>query len=190
MNSCRNAAIRDRRPNQGISLRFSAPQNEKVARRLDDAGGRLAKCSACWVQQSGEIHNDQATGGPDFPNSGQVRMLGKPISDVAMHRDIGYLPEQPYFYDYLTAAEVLDYFAQFHDLKAADRKERVARMFKKVGLETARENSAAKIFQGNAAAGWVGASDLARSARWSFWMSRCRASIRWAGGKCATLFSS
>jgi len=56
-----------------------------------------------------------------------------------MHREIGYLPEQPYFYDYLTAAEVLDYFARFHDLTAADRKDRVQRMLKKVGLETARK---------------------------------------------------
>jgi len=74
-----------------------------------------------------------------FPTAGSARILGKPISDVEMHRDIGYLPEQPYFYDYLTAAEVLDYFARFHDLTAADRKERVERMLKKVGLETARK---------------------------------------------------
>ncbi len=72
-----------------------------------------------------------------FPTAGTARILGKPISDVGMHKDIGYLPEQPYFYDYLTAAEVLDYFARFHDLTAADRKERVERMLKKVGLETA-----------------------------------------------------
>jgi len=71
-----------------------------------------------------------------FPTAGNARILGKPISDVEMHRDIGYLPEQPYFYDYLTAAEVLDYFARFHDLTAGDRKERVQRMLKKVGLET------------------------------------------------------
>src|SRR6267378_4002028 len=72
-----------------------------------------------------------------FPTAGSARILGKPISDVEMHRDIGYLPEQPYFYDYLTAAELLDYFARFHDLTAADRKERVERMLKKVGLEQA-----------------------------------------------------
>ncbi len=57
-----------------------------------------------------------------FPTAGSARILGKPISDIAMHRDIGYLPEQPYFYDYLTAAEVLDYFAQFHDFSAAERR--------------------------------------------------------------------
>src|SRR5215467_10564282 len=72
-----------------------------------------------------------------FPSSGSARILEKPISDVEMHKDIGYLPEQPYFYDYLTAAELLDYFAQFFGLGAAERKERVARMLKKVGLETA-----------------------------------------------------
>jgi ABC-2 type transport system ATP-binding protein len=65
-----------------------------------------------------------------------------------MHRDIGYLPEQPYFYDYLTAAEVLDYFARFHDLTAADRKERVARMLKKVGLETAGKIQLRKYSKG------------------------------------------
>ncbi len=72
-----------------------------------------------------------------FPTAGDARILGKPIRDVGMHRDIGYLPEQPYFYDYLTAPELLGYFARFHRLTAADRKERVQRMLKKVGLETA-----------------------------------------------------
>ena len=71
-----------------------------------------------------------------FPTSGHARILNKPVSDVAMHRDIGYLPEQPYFYDYLTAAEVLDYFARFHGFSATERHERVQRMLKKVGLET------------------------------------------------------
>jgi ABC-2 type transport system ATP-binding protein len=83
-----------------------------------------------------------------FPDIGTARILGKPITDVEMHRDIGYLPEQPYFYDYLTAAEVLDYFARFHDLTAADRSERVARMLKKVGLETARKMQLRKYSKG------------------------------------------
>src|ERR1700680_2587694 len=72
-----------------------------------------------------------------FPTAGSARILGKPISDISMHRDIGYLPEQPYFYDYLTAAELLDYFARFHDFDAAERRERVERMLKRVGLESA-----------------------------------------------------
>jgi ABC-2 type transport system ATP-binding protein len=83
-----------------------------------------------------------------FPDAGSARILGKPTTDIEMHRDIGYLPEQPYFYDYLTAAEVLDYFARFHDLTAADRGERVTRMLKKVGLETARKIQLRKYSKG------------------------------------------
>jgi ABC-2 type transport system ATP-binding protein len=83
-----------------------------------------------------------------FPTSGQARLLGKPTTDVEMHRDIGYLPEQPYFYDYLTAAEVLDYFAKFYDLTPRDRRDRVQRMLKKVGLETAGKIQLRKYSKG------------------------------------------
>jgi ABC-2 type transport system ATP-binding protein len=83
-----------------------------------------------------------------FPTAGSARMLGKPVSDVAMHRDIGYLPEQPYFYEYLTAAEVLDYFARFHGYSASERSERVQRMLRKVGLETAGKIQLRKYSKG------------------------------------------
>jgi ABC-2 type transport system ATP-binding protein len=83
-----------------------------------------------------------------FPTAGTAQILGKPICDIEMHQDIGYLPEQPYFYDYLTAAELLNYFARFHNLKAGDRKDRVERMLKKVGLETARKIQLRKYSKG------------------------------------------
>jgi ABC-2 type transport system ATP-binding protein len=83
-----------------------------------------------------------------FPTVGTARILGKPVSDIEMHRRVGYLPEQPYFYDYLTAAEVLDYFARFHDLSAPERAERVQRMLKKVGLETAGKIQLRKYSKG------------------------------------------
>jgi ABC-2 type transport system ATP-binding protein len=62
-----------------------------------------------------------------FPTSGSARVRGHSINDVRMHREIGYMPEQPYFYDYLTARELLEYFARFFGFNAAERKERVAR---------------------------------------------------------------
>jgi ABC-2 type transport system ATP-binding protein len=83
-----------------------------------------------------------------FPTKGTARILGKSSEDVSMHQDIGYLPEQPYFYDYLTAAEVLDYFARFHGLKANDRKNRVEKMLKKVGLESAKKIQLRKYSKG------------------------------------------
>ncbi|HET7105283.1 MAG TPA: ABC transporter ATP-binding protein [Candidatus Acidoferrum sp.] len=83
-----------------------------------------------------------------FPSGGTARILGKPIDDVSMHASIGYLPEQPYFYDYLTAHEVLDYFARFHGLTANDRTSRVQAMLKKVGLETAKKIQLRKYSKG------------------------------------------
>jgi len=83
-----------------------------------------------------------------FPTAGRARMLGKSVGDVTMHAEIGYLPEQPYFYDYLTAAEVLDYFARFHGYSAAERADRVQRMLKKVGLETAGKIQLRKFSKG------------------------------------------
>src|SRR5262249_26646992 len=83
-----------------------------------------------------------------FPTAGNARILGRPASDVSMHRDIGYLPEQPYFYDYLTAAELLDYFARFHGYSAAERGERVQKTLKKVGLQTAGKIQLRKYSKG------------------------------------------
>jgi ABC-2 type transport system ATP-binding protein len=83
-----------------------------------------------------------------FPTSGTARILGKSIADISMHQDIGYLPEQPYFYDYLTATEVLDYFARFHKLTAQDRRECVQWALRKVGLETAKKIQLRKYSKG------------------------------------------
>jgi ABC-2 type transport system ATP-binding protein len=83
-----------------------------------------------------------------FPTAGTARILGRSIDDISMHRDIGYLPEQPYFYDYLTAPELLDYFARFHGLTTTDRQERVPKMLKKVGLDTAKKIQLRKYSKG------------------------------------------
>lgn len=83
-----------------------------------------------------------------FPTRGTARILGKSIDDISMHANVGYLPEQPYFYDYLTAGELLDYFARFFPLSAADRRQRVEKMLKKVGLETAQKIQLRKYSKG------------------------------------------
>src|SRR3954464_15602680 len=45
-----------------------------------------------------------------FPTSGRAEILGRPVGDLSVKRRIGYLPENPYFYDHLTAEELLVYF--------------------------------------------------------------------------------
>ncbi|HWW50364.1 MAG TPA: ABC transporter ATP-binding protein [Verrucomicrobiae bacterium] len=83
-----------------------------------------------------------------FPTAGTARVRGRAIDDVGMHRDIGYLPEQPYFYDYLTARELLDYYARFSGYRAAARQERVERNLARVGLSGAADVQLRKFSKG------------------------------------------
>jgi ABC-2 type transport system ATP-binding protein len=83
-----------------------------------------------------------------FPTSGTARVRGRSIDDVAMRREIGYLPEQPYFYDYLTARELLDYYARFSGYSAAERRERVEKNLERVGLAAAGKVQLRKFSKG------------------------------------------
>src|SRR5712675_1370240 len=75
-----------------------------------------------------------------FPTAGTARILGKPISDISMHADIGFLPEQPYFYDYLSAAELLDYYGELSGLSKEERRKRIPALLERVGLgDTGRQ---------------------------------------------------
>jgi ABC-2 type transport system ATP-binding protein len=83
-----------------------------------------------------------------FPTAGTARIRGRSIDDVAMHAEIGYLPEQPYFYDYLTAREFLDYYARVSGYGRAERRERVSRFLELVGLATAADLQLRKFSKG------------------------------------------
>jgi ABC-2 type transport system ATP-binding protein len=70
-----------------------------------------------------------------FPSSGSARILGKDIADVSMRSRIGYCPENPYFYDYLKASELMNYFGELFGLDAAQRKRKTEELLTKVGLD-------------------------------------------------------
>ena len=71
-----------------------------------------------------------------FPTSGTAQIFGQDISDVSMHSKVGYCPESPYFYDYLTPAELMDYFGQLFGIDQTTRKSRGEELLNRVGLET------------------------------------------------------
>jgi len=73
-----------------------------------------------------------------YPTSGHAEILGRPAGDVAVKRRIGYLPESPYFYDYLTAEELLLYFATLFGYSPAERRRRVAALLDAVGIGAER----------------------------------------------------
>jgi ABC-2 type transport system ATP-binding protein len=81
-----------------------------------------------------------------FPTAGSARILGHDIQDVSMHQRIGYLPENPYFYDYLTAREFLDYCAEIFGMAAAQRKRRTADLLARVKLDEKRWDTQLRKF--------------------------------------------
>src|SRR5678816_55458 len=81
-----------------------------------------------------------------FPTTGSARILGHDIQDVAMHQRIGYLPENPYFYDYLTAREFLDYCGEIFGLRAAERRKRTADLLSRVKLDEKRWDTQLRKF--------------------------------------------
>src|SRR5919106_1467799 len=81
-----------------------------------------------------------------FPTTGSARILGHDIQDVAMHQRIGYLPENPYFYDYLTAREFLDYCGEIFGLPGSERKRRTADLLARVNLDEKRWDTQLRKF--------------------------------------------
>jgi ABC-2 type transport system ATP-binding protein len=83
-----------------------------------------------------------------FPTSGRAEILGQPVGHVATRQRIGYLPENPYFYDNLTAEELLDYFAQIFGYDAVERKKRVSALLDRVGIGAERRLQLRKFSKG------------------------------------------
>src|SRR5687767_6222462 len=81
-----------------------------------------------------------------FPTAGQAEILGRPVGDVAVRRRIGYLPENPYFYDYLTAEELLTYFAHLFGYSTAEARRRASMLLERVGIPPERRRQQLRKF--------------------------------------------
>jgi ABC-2 type transport system ATP-binding protein len=82
------------------------------------------------------------------PTSGTARILGKSVESVRMHQAIGYLPENPYFYDYLTAEELLTFAGKLFGLRPPDLIGRVDALLQNVGLADASKMQLRKFSKG------------------------------------------
>jgi ABC-2 type transport system ATP-binding protein len=83
-----------------------------------------------------------------FPTSGSAQILGHHFHDPEVKRQIGFLPEQPYFYDYLSAPELLDYYAQLSGVSAEDRRHRIPALLERVGLDDVGTKQLRKFSKG------------------------------------------
>jgi ABC-2 type transport system ATP-binding protein len=72
------------------------------------------------------------------PTSGRTQIFGSDSSEVITHESVGFLPENPYFYKFLTGAETLRFFGKLCRLRGSDLKDRVQELLDLVGLTDAR----------------------------------------------------
>ena len=69
------------------------------------------------------------------PSEGKATVLGHPVGDRTVKQRLGYLPENPYFYDYLTGRELLQYTAGLFGLSRTEERRRIADLLDLVGLD-------------------------------------------------------
>jgi len=82
------------------------------------------------------------------PTSGTICFFGKPAADSDYRKDIGYLPENPYFYGYLTAEESLSFHGRLHGMNGWELRNRMDSLLALVGLEHARRRHLRKFSRG------------------------------------------
>ncbi len=80
--------------------------------------------------------------------TGRVEVLGKPAGNVMVRKRIGFLPESPYFYDYLTAEEFLTFYGHLAGLDRVELNKRVTHLLEIVGLVDARTRQLRKFSKG------------------------------------------
>src|SRR5205807_3356241 len=83
-----------------------------------------------------------------FPTAGTARILGMELDDPRMKAQIGFLPEQPYFYDHLTARELLKYYGQLSGVDAKQLTSKVDNVLARVRLNDAASVQLRKFSKG------------------------------------------
>ncbi len=83
-----------------------------------------------------------------FPSKGRVAIFGKPPTDVAVRRRVGFLPEESHLYPYLTAEEALDFYGRLFGLDADERKRRTEALLRLTGLVGARDRLIGEFSKG------------------------------------------
>jgi ABC-2 type transport system ATP-binding protein len=83
-----------------------------------------------------------------FADRGMARVFGEPAPSPRAARRIGYLPESPYFYEYLRPLEFLDFYGRLFGIPAAERRKRARALLERVGLTHAMDRPLRKFSKG------------------------------------------
>ena len=82
------------------------------------------------------------------PDNGQILVDGNDAASAMARRKIGYLPERPYFYDHMTARQLLEAFGRLSELKQAGLTERIQTVLRRVRLAHAEHRELRKFSKG------------------------------------------
>jgi ABC-2 type transport system ATP-binding protein len=83
-----------------------------------------------------------------YPSGGTASLFGRPIGDKAAKAKVGFLPESPYFYDYLTSREFLRFYGHLFGLLGATLEKRIDELLELVGMTHARDLQLRKFSKG------------------------------------------
>ncbi len=83
-----------------------------------------------------------------FPTDGEIRILGRPATDIKKNEKIGYLPEESYLYRFLNAEETLDFYGKLFGIPSAERKRRADELIRLVKLDHARRRQIKEYSKG------------------------------------------
>jgi ABC-2 type transport system ATP-binding protein len=83
-----------------------------------------------------------------FPTEGEIRVLGRPATDIKKNEQIGYLPEESYLYRFLNAEETLDFYGKLFGIPTAERRRRADELIRLVKLDHARRRQVKEYSKG------------------------------------------
>jgi ABC-2 type transport system ATP-binding protein len=141
-----DVAIRTRDLSKDYSVGFWRPRPYRALDRLSIDVGRGDVFGFLGPNGAGKTTTLKLLMQLVFPTSGEAEILGRPVGDTAVRQRIGYLPENPYFYDHLTAEELLDYYGRLFRLR--DLRTRVSATLDRVGVGAERRLQLRKFSKG------------------------------------------
>lgn len=136
---------------EGLKKHFRTAMRRKrveAVRSVSFQVGRGEICGFLGPNGAGKTTAIKAIVGLIRPTAGRIRLLGGDPGALAVMARVGFLPEQPYFYDYLKPQELLDTFGRVFGLSAAERRRRIDRLLNQVGLDEARTKTLRKFSKG------------------------------------------
>ncbi|MFP4081451.1 MAG: ABC transporter ATP-binding protein [Candidatus Aminicenantes bacterium] len=83
-----------------------------------------------------------------FPEKGNIEIFGHPYLSLKAKEKVGYLPENPYFYDYLTGREFLHFYSQLCGVRGEEKENKIRRLLELVGLQQAAHVQLRKFSRG------------------------------------------